>query len=41
MGAGTKAFFERYARLYGHARAVLAAASGIPTDIQPNSPERV
>jgi hypothetical protein len=41
MGAGTKAFLERYARLDDHARAVLAAASGIPTDIQPDYPERV
>ncbi len=40
MGAGTKAFFERYARLYGHARAVLAAASAIPIEIPPKYPER-
>lgn len=38
---GTKAFFERYARLDDNARAVLAAASGIPTDIQPDYPDRV
>jgi hypothetical protein len=39
--AGTKAFFERYARLDERARAVLATAAGIPTDIQPEYPERV
>jgi hypothetical protein len=39
--AGTKAFFERYARLDDRARAVLATAAGIPTDIQPVYPERV
>jgi hypothetical protein len=39
--AGTKAFFERYARLDERARAVLATATGIPTDIQPDYPERV
>jgi hypothetical protein len=38
---GTKAFFERYARLDDNARTVLAAAAHIPTDIQPNYPERV
>jgi hypothetical protein len=39
--AGTRSFFERYARLDDQARAVLAAAAGIPTDIQPDYPERV
>ena len=39
--AGTKAFFERYARLDDNARAVLANAAGIPTDIQPQYPSRV
>jgi hypothetical protein len=39
--AGTKAFFERYARLDAQAQAVLATAAGIPTDIQPDYPERV
>ena len=39
--AGTKAFFDRYARLDDQARAVLAAAASIPTDIQPTYPERV
>jgi hypothetical protein len=39
--AGTKAFFERYARLDANARTVLAAAAGIPTDIQPDYPERI
>lgn len=38
---GTKAFFERYARLDDEARAVLAATAHIPTDIQPDYPERV
>ena len=38
---GTKAFFERYARLDDNARTVLAATAGIPTDIQPDYPERV
>jgi hypothetical protein len=39
--AGTKAFFERYAMLDGTARAVLATTAHIPTDIQPDYPERV
>ena len=38
---GTRAFFERYARLDDQARAVLAATAHIPTDIQPDYPERV
>ena len=33
--AGTKAFFDRYARLDERARAVLATTAHIPTDIQP------
>jgi hypothetical protein len=37
--AGTKAFFERNARLDEQARAVLATAEHIPTDIQPIYPE--
>lgn len=39
--AGTKAFLERYARLDDKARAVIASAAAIPTDIQPIYPERV
>jgi hypothetical protein len=39
--AGTKAFFEHYARLDDNARAVLANTAGIPTDIQPDYPEQV
>jgi hypothetical protein len=39
--AGTKAFFDRYARLDEEARTVLAAAAHIPTDIQPKYPDRV
>jgi hypothetical protein len=38
---GTKASFERYARLNDRARAVPAAAAAIPADIQPDQPERV
>lgn len=39
--AGTKAFFDRYARLDDNARAVLASSAHIPTDIQPVYPARV
>jgi hypothetical protein len=39
--AGTRAFFERYARLDDNARTVLANAAAIPTDIQPRYPDRV
>jgi hypothetical protein len=39
--AGTKAFFERYAKLDDNARAVLATTAHIPTDIQPVYPMRV
>jgi hypothetical protein len=39
--AGTKAFFDRYARLDDQAREVLANAAHIPTDIQPDYPERI
>jgi hypothetical protein len=39
--AGTRAFFDRYARLDGEARAVLGAASHIPTDIRPTYPSRI
>ncbi len=39
--AGTKAFFERYARLDERAREVLAKAAHIPTDIQPVYPMKV
>ena len=39
--AGTKAFFERLARLDENARAVLASAAHIPTDIQPIYPSRI
>ncbi|PWG01868.1 dipeptidyl-peptidase 3 family protein [Sphingosinicella humi] len=38
---GTKAFFERYARLDEHAEAVLANTRDIPVDIQPIYPEAV
>ena len=38
---GTKAFFERQARLDDNARAVLAATASIPTDIQPVYPMKV
>jgi outer membrane lipoprotein-sorting protein len=38
---GTKAFFERYARLDDRSRTVPAAAAAIPADIQPDHPERV
>ncbi len=39
--AGTKAFFERHARLDEQARAVLAKSAHIPTDIQPVYPMKV
>ncbi|MET1110650.1 MAG: hypothetical protein ABWX67_03895 [Allosphingosinicella sp.] len=39
--AGTKAFFDLHARLDEHARAVLASAAHIPTDIQPVYPAKV
>ncbi|HEX8623875.1 MAG TPA: hypothetical protein VF782_02225 [Allosphingosinicella sp.] len=39
--AGTKAFFDRYARLDERARAVLAKTAHIPTDIQPVYPMKV
>ncbi|HEX8466951.1 MAG TPA: hypothetical protein VF620_04005 [Allosphingosinicella sp.] len=39
--AGTKAFFDRNARLDERARAVLATTAHIPTDIQPVYPARV
>jgi peptidase M49-like protein len=39
--AGTKAFFDRYARLDDNARAVLATTAHIPTDIQPVYPSKV
>lgn len=39
--AGTRAFFERYARLDADARTVLAATTAIPTDIQPIYPDRL
>jgi hypothetical protein len=38
---GTKAFFDRYARLDEEARMVLATAAQIPTDIQPIYPTRI
>jgi len=38
---GTRAFFERYARLDNEARAVLAATAHIPTDIRPTYPSRI
>jgi Peptidase family M49 len=39
--AGTKAFFDRYARLDDNARAVLATTAHIPTDIQPVYPTKL
>jgi Peptidase family M49 len=39
--AGTKAFLDRHAKLDENARAVLAAAASIPTDIQPVYPMKV
>jgi hypothetical protein len=39
--AGTKAFFDRHAKLDEHARAVLATVAHIPTDIQPIYPSRI
>ena len=39
--AGTKAFFERYAVLDARAREVLATTAHIPTDIQPDYPDRI
>ena len=36
---GTKAFFDRYARLDGHAEAELATTAHIPVDIQPDYPD--
>lgn len=39
--AGTKAFFDRHARLDERARAVLATTAHIPTDIQPVYPTKV
>jgi len=38
---GTRTFFERYARLDADAERVLAATAHIPTDIQPDYPERI
>ncbi|HET9428212.1 MAG TPA: hypothetical protein VFO69_07630 [Allosphingosinicella sp.] len=38
---GTRAFFERYARLDDEARTALAATSHIPTDIRPSYPSRI
>jgi hypothetical protein len=39
--AGTKTFFDRYAKLDQDARTVLARTAGIPTDIQPDYPEKI
>ena len=39
--AGTKAFFDRHARLDDRARAVLATTAHIPTDIQPVYPAKL
>jgi hypothetical protein len=39
--AGTRAFFDRHARLDERARAVLATTAHIPTDIQPVYPMNV
>jgi hypothetical protein len=39
--AGTKAFYQRYARLDPQARAVIASMSSIPVDIQPIYPDKV
>ena len=38
---GTRAFFERYARLDDEARTALAATAHIPTDIRPAYPSRI
>jgi hypothetical protein len=38
---GTKALFERYAKLDENAATVLGGTAHIPTDIQPNYPEQV
>ncbi len=38
---GTKAFFDRYARLDDEARLALAATAHIPTDIRPAYPSRI
>ena len=38
---GTKAFFERYAQLDDEARIVLDNTAHIPTDIQPDYPDRI
>lgn len=38
---GTRAFFERYARLDDEAQRVLSATAHIPTDIQPIYPDRI
>jgi uncharacterized protein (UPF0335 family) len=38
---GTKAFFDRYARLDEEARTALAATAHIPTDIRPTYPSRI
>ncbi len=38
---GTRAFFERYARLDDEARMALAATAHIPTDIRPTYPSRI
>lgn len=39
--AGTKAFFDRYAKLDDDGRTVLANTASIPTDIQPIYPDRI
>jgi hypothetical protein len=39
--AGTKAFFQRYAQLDDRAGQVLSSMAHIPTDIQPDYPDRV
>ena len=39
--AGTKAFFDRYAKLDERAKAVLATTAHIPTDIQPVYPMKL
>ena len=38
---GTRAFFDRYARLDADAQAALAATARIPTDIRPTYPDRI
>lgn len=38
---GTRAFFDRWARLDGHAEAMIARMNAIPVDILPHYPDRI